>query len=71
VEGKVFVQLFFKSLSFLHLLIFVYNVWATSPFSPFGAEPIPPLVLQFCWRDNKKDTAFWVVLGAESYTEIF
>jgi hypothetical protein len=62
--------------SFLHLLTCVYIVWATSPApSPptaSGKNLFCPLVLWFFEEktcDNKKDLAFLLLWGKDSYTE--
>jgi hypothetical protein len=46
-----------------------------NPLLLLGRTCSPPLVLPFCWRenisDNKKDIAFLLVWGKDSYTEKF
>jgi hypothetical protein len=65
---------------FIHLFICVYIVWAIScPFPLPPPSPPTPLalrqnlfcpLLQFCWRDNKKDMEFLLAWDKDSYTEI-
>jgi hypothetical protein len=66
---------FYFILLFLHLLTCIDIIWATPACPSFWAEPIPSLVLQFCWRenikDNKKSIAFLLVWDKGSYTEAF
>jgi hypothetical protein len=65
---KCFKKSFFDFciLSFLHLLICVYIVWAT-PLPLCGQNLFCSLVLWFCWRDNKKDSVFLPVWDKDSY----
>jgi hypothetical protein len=63
-------------LLFLHLLTYIYIVWATS-YSFLLLEVVSPFQPPFCWRENigdnkkKKDTMFLVVWDRDSYIERF
>jgi hypothetical protein len=64
--------------SFLFHCFYIYSHVYTlfvPPLPCFQAETVPPLVLEFCWResigDNKKDSSFLLIWGKNSYTERF
>jgi hypothetical protein len=60
--------------TFTHMFIHCLDHLPLPPHPCFQAEPVPH-VLRFCWRenirDNKKDIAFLLVWGKDSYTERF